>query len=256
MTTPMGGDFGARAGPATSPAPAPRRNDTSMRQAAVIAASALLVMSVLSPVGYFYIFPRLIDRASIAQTAHNIIAHQGLFTAGILCYLVTFLCDVLAAWALVVFLRPVNASLSLLAGWFRLTYAAMALVALLKLVTVLRLLRSPDFLATFGPDALHAHIQLLLSAFRYDWGFSMLVFAVHLGLLGYLVFRSGYVPRVLGVLLVINGAAYAVDSLRPYLFPSVTVPYLVVAFFGELIFMLWLFFRGSTLRDPVAPPPE
>src|SRR6266498_5630033 len=70
--------------------------DTFLRQAAWTAATSLLVMSVLSPIGFFYVFPSLISRTSIAQTVQNISAHQGLFLAGIFCYLITFICDVLA----------------------------------------------------------------------------------------------------------------------------------------------------------------
>lgn len=224
--------------------------DASLRQAALIAASCLLVMSVLSPFGFFYIFPRLIVRTDIAQTILNITAHRGLFLAGIICYLVTFLLDVVVAWALVVLMRPVNISLSLLAGWFRLAYAAMALVSLLKLVTVLRLLTTNDYRAVYGAQQLHAQVQLLLLSFRYEWSFSLIVFAVHLGLLSVLVYRSGYIPRSFGVLLAINSLGYLIDTLRPYLFPTTNLPYLFVAFFGELLLMLWLFFRGSRLQDP------
>ncbi len=228
------------------------RPDTSLRQAAWTAATSLLVMSVLSPIGFFYVFPSLISRTSIAQTVQNISAHQGLFLAGIFCYLITFICDVLVAWGLFVFLRPAQASLSVLTAWFRLIYAAMALVASLKLVTVLRLVRAPDYAAAFGAASLQAQVQLLLSSFRYEWGFSMVVFAGHLLLLGVLVYRSGYVPKLLGVLLAINGVAYLVDSLRPYLFPTTPLPFLFVLFFGELIFMLWLFVRGTRIRQPTA----
>ncbi|HEY6194342.1 MAG TPA: DUF4386 domain-containing protein [Candidatus Eisenbacteria bacterium] len=231
-----------------------RRPGTSLRHAAVIAASGLLVMSVLSPVGYFYIFPKLIVRADVVQTIGNIAAHQGLFLTGICCFLVTFIADIVVGWALYVFLRPVNAAVSLLTAWFRLAYATMALVSLLKPVTALRLSRSPEFATSFGADQLHAQVQLLLLSFRYDWSFSLLVFALHLGMLAYLVYRSGYVPKLVGVLLAITSAGYMVDSLRAYLFPDVTVPYLFVAFFGELIFMVWLFVRGSRLEDPKHAP--
>jgi hypothetical protein len=223
--------------------------DITLRQAALIAASGLLVMSVLSPLAFFYIFPKLVVRTNIVQTAQNITAHQGLFLAGILCYLVTFVGDILVAWALFVFLRPVNASLSLLASWFRVAYASMALVTLLKLVTVLRLLRSAEYAAAFGLNQLHVQVELLLSSFRQEWSFSLIIFAVHLGLLSALVYRSRYVPKVLGVFLAINSLGYFIDTLRPYLFPTTNLPFLFIAFFGELIFIVWLFFSGSKIQD-------
>src|SRR5947209_16407958 len=91
----------------------------TIRQAAIIAASSLLVMSVASPVAFFNIFPKLVVRTNIDQTSQNITAHRGLFVAGMLCYLITFIADIVAAWALIVFLTPVNRSLAVVAGWFR-----------------------------------------------------------------------------------------------------------------------------------------
>ncbi len=224
----------------------PQHHDTSVRQAALVAASGLLVMAVLSPLAFFGIFPKLIVSTDIAQTIQNITAHQGLFLAGISCYLVTFVADLVVAWAMFVFVRPLHPSLSLLAASFRIVYATMALTALTKLVTVLRLVRSPDYLAAYGPDTLAAQVHLLVISFKYEWNFGMVVFALHLGALSALVLRSNRIPGVFGLLLAINSAAYLVDTLRPYLFPGFRLPYLFFAFFGELVFMLWLFVKGGT----------
>jgi hypothetical protein len=230
---------------------ADRIHDITMRQVALIAAFSLFVMSLLSPVAFFNIFPKLILRTDIETTVQNISAHHALFLGGLACYLVTFIADVLVAWALVVLLRPVNASLALLAGWFRLAYAVMALSILLKLVSVYRLLNSPELLAMLGPVQRNAHAYLLLASFRYEWGFSMVIFAVHLLILSYLIYRSGYVPKVIGILVAINGAGYLADTAQPFI--GVAVPYLFLAFFGELIFMFWLFFKGGKTQIATFP---
>ena len=225
-------------------------DDITMRQAALVAGFSLLVMSVLSPVAFFTIFPKLVVRSSIEQTVQNLAAHPGLFVCGLLCYLITFIADVVVAWALVVFLKPVNVSLAWLAGWFRLAYAAVAMSALLKLVSVYRLLNSSDALAVLGLAQRNAQAYVLLMSFRYEWSFSMIVFAVHLLVLSYLVYRSGYVPKLIGILLAVNGAAYLLDTAQPFL--GMTVPYLFIAFFGELIFMVWLFLKGGK-KEMAAP---
>jgi Domain of unknown function (DUF4386) len=226
----------------------------SLPQAARVAGFSLLVMSVLSPLAFFGVFPRLIVRGNLELTMQNLVVHRGLFLTGIGCYLLTFVADVLVAWALYVLMRPVNPAASLLAAWFRLVYTVLALVALFNLVTALRVANAPDYLTAFGPAPLRAQVQLLLGSFRYEWGVAMIFFALHLGVLGVLVYRSGYVPAVLGVLLLINAAGYLVDNLRPYLFPEVSVPYLFVAFFGELILMLWLLARGARIEVPPRAP--
>jgi len=215
----------------------------TLRRAALVAASSLLVMSVLSPVAFFAIYPRLIQPADIAQSIRNLSSHPNLFLALVLCYQLTFIADIVAAWALYIFLKPANSALSLLAAWFRLAYSVMALSALLKLVSAFRLAKEGGW-GTGAGSPLIAQVQLLVAEFHYGWGFSLVVFGVHLLLLGYVVYRSGYVPKLLGILLVINGAGYLVDSLQPFTF---SVRYLFVAFFGELIFMVWLFTQGRKL---------
>ena len=109
---------------------------------------------------------------------------------------------------------------------------------------------TPDFQTLFGSSALQAQVKLLLSTFRYDWSLSLIVFGVHLVLLGYLIYRSGYVPWIIGILLVIDGFAWMVDSLQAYFYPDAHLKYLFVAFLGELVFMLWLLIRGWTIREP------
>jgi hypothetical protein len=223
----------------------------ALRHAALIAGLGLLAMSVLAPVAFFAVFPRLIV-ADAARSAQLIAGHQGLFLAGIACDLVTFIADVVVAWALYALLRPVQPAVSMLAAWFRLVYATVAIVALTRLVTVLRLVRTPDYANTFGAPQRDAQVDLLLSSFRWEWGVSMLFFAVHLLLLGALVWRSRYLPRVLGVLLVVNGIAYGIDCVKPYVAPGVRLPWLPVLFFGEILFMLWLLVRGRRLDAAAA----
>jgi len=134
----------------------------------------------------------------VRQTTRNIVANGQLFGVAILCNLVTLILDVVIAWPLYVLLVPVNRSLSLLTAWFRLVCTAVAFVAVLHLVTVYRLLTTPVYLTLFGTGPLHALTQLELNSFRYDWSLSLVIFAIHLVLLGYLIFRSGYIAKILG----------------------------------------------------------
>jgi hypothetical protein len=224
------------------------RPDVTLAQAAWVAACSLLVMVALAPTAYYGIFPRLIVRTDMAMTVKNIAEHQGLFLVGIGCFLLTFIGDILVAWSLGIFLRPGSPGLARLVAWFRLGYAILALSALFKLPPILRIVRTPDFASAFGSSQLEAQVSAFLWAYRAEWTFGMLIFAVHLLLLGILVLRCGYVPKVIGILLVVNGLGYLVDSLHPYAFPSVKLPYLFLAFFGEIVFMGWLFFRGTRFR--------
>ena len=223
-----------------------------MRQAALTAGIAYLLMPVTF--AEFYVFPKLIIPGNIEQTAQNITAHGRLFFVAILCNLITLLLDVVIAWALYILLVPVNRSLSLLTAWFRLIYTAVALVGVLNLVTVLRLLHTPAYLTAFGSQQLHAQVQLLLNSFRYDWSIGLLIFGIHLDLLGYLIYRSGYIPKILGLLLFIVGSSWIISTLRPYLYPNVHLGFISTLGFGELIFPLWLVIRGWKIPEQSTHP--
>jgi hypothetical protein len=226
-----------------------RRTDgVTLRQAALIVGFAYL----LNPVSYaeFTLYPKLVIPGKVPQTVANIGAHHGLFLTMLFCFLINFVEDIVIAWALYVLLAPVNRSLSLLAAWFQVVYAAIALVATLNLATVYRMLTTPEYLTTFGSGPLGAQVNLLLHTFRYDYSLVLVIFGIHLLLVGYLIIRSSYIPWWLGVLLVIDGLGWMVHSVQPYLYPDANLDFLFVTFFGEVIFMLWLLIMGWRIREP------
>lgn len=219
---------------------------TSLRTAALIAGLALLTMAIAAPFAELFVFPKLIVPGNAADTARNILANQTLFRAALFGYLITFLCDLVAAWALYVFLKPVNENLSLFAAWLRLVYTVIAIVAFLNLVTIVRLLNSSS---GFASGQLAAQIMSSLETFRSNWYFGLLFFGIHLGLLGVLVWRSNYIPRLLGVLLIIAGFGYLINALKPVMFPHVNIDFAQFTFYGELVFMLWLLIKGPRIKE-------
>ena len=225
-------------------------NKISLSTAALISGFTLLTMAISAPIAELYAYPKLVNPWNISETVKNIIANETLFRICILCYLVTFICDLLAAWALYVLLKPVNMNLSLLTAWFRLVYTLIALVALINLVNVMKVLNNADYIKTFQPDQLNNQINLSLNAFKNGWYFGILFFGIHLCLLGYLVFKSGYIPKILGILLIIAGLGYLLNALKPFLFPGIILDFAKFTFYGELIFMVWLIIRGSRIHEP------
>ncbi len=224
--------------------------EMSLRRAALIAGLSILTMVISAPFAELYVFPKLIVRGHAAETTNNIIANEALFRAGTFGYLVTFICDLFAAWALYVLLKPVNQSLSQLMAWCRLVYTIIALVALANLVTILKLLNAPGNLSVQQPDQLNAQVQVSLNAFKDGWYFGILFFGLHLLLLGYLVFTSNYIPRLLGILLMMAGLGYLANGLKPFLYPTLNLDVARFTFYGELVFMLWLLIKGSRIKEP------
>jgi len=230
--------------------PKHRGEGISLRQAALSAGFALLAMSFAAPFADKYAYPRLVIAGNIGQTVQNIATHRGLFVAMTLAYLVNFICDLVVAWALYVLLTPVNRALSLLTAWFRLLYTAIALAGAFKLVTVYNLIDTPYDLTLFGPVQLNAQVKLLVDSFRSDWNMALVLFGIHLVLLGWLVARSGYIPRLIGVYLSLDGVAWIVNSLSSTLFPGANLAFLYVFFLAELALMIWLLVRGWRIPAP------
>ena len=224
-------------------------NNTSLPAAALVAGIAILTMVICAPFAEIYAYPKLVVPGMAEETTKNITANKALFISAIFGYLITFICDLLASWALYILLKPVNENLSLLTAWFRLVYTIIALVALLNLVTVLWLINNPASTTLFDSNRLNTQVQLHLITFKSGFHFGILFFSIHLGLLGYLVFRSKYIPRIMGVLLIVSGFGYLMTSLKPFLFPTIRLDFAVYTFYGELIFMLWLLIKGSRIQD-------
>lgn len=231
-----------------------RRNEgISLRQAAIIAGIAYFI----APVVYaeFKLYPALVTR-NPAQTIHNIQGSGSEFGVAILCYFIEYMLDIVIAWALYVLLCPVNKALSLLTAVVRWVYAAMALFGVLQVAVAFRIITGP-YASTFPPSQLQAQVQLLLDSFRYGLSFSLVVFGIHLLLLGYLVYRasdvlyrSNLIPKIIGVLVAIVGVAWVVNGLHPYLFPAVNVGWVLPVGFFELLLPLWLLIMGWRVTVP------
>lgn len=89
-----------------------------MRKAALVAGLGVLLMALTVPIVEFYIFPKLIDFRNAAHTTRNIADYTMLFSAAIFIHFITVICDVVVAWALYLFFKPVNKNLSLLTAWY------------------------------------------------------------------------------------------------------------------------------------------
>ena len=141
-------------------------------------------------------------------------------------------------------------AISMLTAVFRLVYAAVLLVA------VGQLLRALDILTVgSGPPAgtgdVSGRAMLELNAFQHIYDLGLLLFGIHLALLGYLSLRSDYIPKVIGVLLVVAGAGYAFDTVAAVLALDLS-PVSAFTFLGEPLLALWLLVAGRRLRavDP------
>ncbi len=221
-------------------------NETSLRKAALIAGLGILVMVLVGPFAEFYAYGSLINWGDAMTTADNIRNNQSLFLIGIICYLIMFSCDFLVAWALYILLKPTSRFLSLLTAWFRLIYGVLTIVALTNVFRVPDLINPSGYFATWSQEELNNLIMWSVNSFSTGSNVAFLFFSSHLIVLGYLVFKSGYIPRIFGFLLIINGLGYLMEYfIAPFILPRVdTGNILMITFFGEIIFMIWLLIKG------------
>ncbi|CAF1431540.1 unnamed protein product [Adineta steineri] len=184
----------------------------SQRKAALIAGFSILIMAILAGFAYGFVLQDLIVPDNTTLTADNIRSSLMLFRLGIFSFLIILICDVLAAWALHVFLKQVNEHLSLLTAWFRLIYSAILGTALLNLVFVALLLNGANYLSIFEISQLNALVTFFLNGFHNIWSIGLVIFGCHLYVLGYLVLKSRYIPKILGFLLIIASLCYIINN--------------------------------------------
>jgi hypothetical protein len=218
----------------------------AVRNASLTAGVGLLLMSVLAGFGYFAVVEGLVTPGDAAQTARDITASEGLFRFGIATLFLVVALDVVVAWGLYRVFEPVSHSLSLLAAWLRIVFAGVFMVAIGQLVGVPRLLDN-DYLAVFSADQVQAQVLLRIDAFTEIWGTGLFLFGLHLLVIGYLAYRSGYVPKLLGVLLGIAGFGYVFDSFVAVFFSNPAIEIATFTFVGEFLLALWLVIRGRKL---------
>lgn len=231
-------------------------SDVPQRQAAIVAGLGLLIMAIAAFFANFSVVQGLVVPGDAAKTASNIIANQMLFRFGMAGFVVVLICDVLVAWALYLFLKTVNQSLSLLAAIFRLVYTAIFAAALFNLSNAFQMLSGTQYPNTFTPEQVQAQVMMSLESFQYGWLIGLVFFGFHLLVLAYLVMKSSYVPKVLGVLLLTAALGYIVDSFAHFLLPNYAdykpLFLLIVAVpgtIGELSLCLWLLIKGGKAQQ-------
>ena len=190
-----------------------------------------------------------------AQEIHgSLTASPEAFRGGLVSAFASALFFLIAAWGLFVLLRTVSRDLALLFLLLNLVGVAVQCAAMLQLVTAM-LVVGPGG----GLDAAQAEALALVAIEVYRTGFvaAQLFFGTWLFPLGYLVIRSGFLPRLLGVLLLLDGVAELVWVLQAFLlpaYPAIKTPGTLVSLLAEVGLTLWLLVRGVKVDPPVTAP--
>jgi hypothetical protein len=219
------------------------RGQTNPNTTARIAGFLYLLLAPLGFFGAMYI-PSITVPDNPATTVRNVLAAESLFRLSILSALATPVVTVLVALVLYRLFKPVSRSQAALMVVFTVVAAPIAMLTELCHFAVLLLVGGADYLKVFNTDQLHSLVLLALNAHHYGAFIAQLFWGFWLFPMGYLVFRSGFLPRFIGVLLVIAGLGYVADSLLLFLLPDLKVIFSQYTFIGEVFLLLWLLIKG------------
>jgi hypothetical protein len=213
-----------------------------------IARLAGLLYLLVVPLGIFgslYVSSRLIVSGDAAATASNIMASESLFRFGSVSLILAPIVMLLVSLVLYQLLEPVNKGMAMLMVALVVIAVPIALMAEVNKFTALQLLSGADYLEVLAAEQSQALAYLFL---RSRAGImASLFWGLWLFPLGYLVFKSGFFPRILGILLMLACFGYAISSIATFLDYSVSIG--LVAAVGEVLFILWLLIKGVNVEQ-------
>lgn len=216
----------------------------SPRFQARIAGFLYLIIIVAGAVGYT-MHSTLFVWNDAAATAGNILASEQLWRLSFAAMLVMLACDVAVAAMFYVLFKPVNRILSLIACAFRLVLVAIVGVTLLGRYAPLLLLKDTAS-AAFETAQLQAIALLSIKLFERGFDVALVFFGFHCLAIGWLIYRSSFLPRFLGVFLLIAGLCYLISTFVNLVFPVVTLPFdiQILSYAAEAVLCLWLIVKG------------
>jgi hypothetical protein len=191
--------------------------------------------------------------ADVSGTINHIMTHPLQFRMGVLISMFSYVLFFLAAWYLYNLLRSINNNTALLFLLLNLGGFAILVYSHLNLFASLNLLSGADYLKVFQADQLQAQATLFINAFHYGSTIAQIPFGVWLLPLGFLVFKSGFLPKILGILLIIDCFTLLISVLQHFLLPDwkiMSYPAWGIGFIAECGLALWLLIKGVNVQKP------
>jgi len=222
---------------------------TEQQRAAKVAGISALLATAIVVVGNYVLLGPLIVSGKAAETAQNILAHEGTFRLTVVCFLLYSVVSVILVSALYVILKPVNRGLALVGALSRLVFALLWLLGTLQMLGALRLLGHIGYLQVFEADRLQALARVAIAGMFDNYYVGLPFFSLALTIFSYLWLKSNYVPRLLAWFGIISSAWCVVCAFVYLLFPGFAKPVdpywfdSPMAIF-ELVLSFWLLFKG------------
>jgi len=218
------------------------------KKTARIAGFLYLLMFPLGIFGILYVPSNLIVPGDVAATAGKIMANELLFRLSIVSALVIQVVQIFLVLYLYKLLKPASKTSAMLMVILILVAVPIAMLNELNQIAVLLLLSGADYLTVFTVSQLQSLMSMFLTLHEYGINIAQIFWGLWLFPMGYCVFKSGYLPKILGVLLMIGCFGYLLDSFMSFLVPDFGVTFSEFTSIGELLLPLWLVIKGVNVK--------
>ncbi|SRR6266498_4582038 len=223
-----------------------RTAETSTLLRARVAGFLYLLANLPAPFALVYLPSKLIVRGDAAETANNILASESLFRLGIVGLLFNSIVNIFLVLALYQLLNVVNRNMATLMVIFMLVVVPIGMLNELNSLAILQLLSGADYLNVFTTGQLQALVYFFLRLHGQGLNIAEIFWGLWLFPMGYLVFTSGFLPRILGILLMIGCFGYVIESFAAFLGYNVSIIFFTG--WGELLLLLWLLIKGVNVE--------
>jgi hypothetical protein len=215
-----------------------------------------LIASIPGVFALIYVPNKVIVHGNATATINNIIASETLFRLGIAAELIGQAFFIFVALALYDLLKGVNQRRAMLMVILIVVSIPIAFLNELNAIAALVLVHGADFLSAFDKPQRDALAMLFVKLHGHGFDVAAIFWGLWLFPLGLLVYRSGFLPRILGVLLIAHGFTYLINSLTSFVLPQyedVVSRWMQPFSFGELLFMFWILLMGANPKPSAVP---
>ncbi|MFX1513493.1 MAG: DUF4386 domain-containing protein [Promethearchaeota archaeon] len=209
---------------------------------------AYFLMIINAIFAQYFVRETLIIPGNAIKTATNITDSEMLFRMAVAAYLIILTLDVLLAWLFYILFKPVNKDLALLSSIFRLIYSAINGINQVFFLLALEVLGDADYMTALGPGQSQALAMTFLNIAEYGFIIGLTFFGFHLAILGYIVLKSDYFPKIIGIGVIVAGIGYILDNYTTIIFADnaeiISMILMLPMVIREAGFALWLLIKG------------
>jgi hypothetical protein len=224
----------------------------SNNQLARAAGFLYLIMIITGGFAEAFVREGLTVYGDAVTTAQNILAAEQIYRFGFVADLVCLICGTFLSIIFYILFKLVNRNLSLLALIFSITAGAVMAANLIHQFAPLLLLHNSSYQKTFSIEQMQTLSLFFLNLQSQGYNISLFLFAFYFPIIGYLIYKSNFLPKILGIIYTFAGVGYFINSLAWFLFPHLAAylfPYVLLpAFIGEISMSLWLLIKGLKVK--------